>query len=167
MDLQKFPKAYEILSVKENHFEFTTDSLITYSVYAIPGKEIVPDFIFSRYIWYVGFYPIPSTIAYDDLAKYTYDEKIMNTIFNFIISIMEEKDNIVAFNYSPERGRQSSRERLFNIQYVRHGKKATHKMNFKLEGEDSVTIIFRKDNINFAAICTITGEDIIRSIEDK
>lgn len=164
----KFKEVYKVSTGRNKDYRFTTDSGVVYVIYSISGKQFIPDFSFSSDIVYVGFRPLNERkISHADRIKNTHDEKIMNTIFNFIFDILKDRDAIIAFNYSSENGKRIIRNRLFNIFYIRYNKNRFHKMDFELGGIGTVSIIFRKDNINFASICTITDEDIIRNIAKR
>lgn len=166
MDLQKFQQAYEIIKVRENQFEFTSNFLVTYRIYLLEGKDFLPNFIFSDDTWCIGFYPMALTIPFKDKA-YRQDKKVMRTVMNFIIDMLETKETIVAFSYSSHKKLHRAREKYFGDLYEDYNNKQLHKIDFKLENNENARIIFRCDNPNFAKICTITSQEIIGNIRDK
>ena len=166
MELQKFPKGYEIIKVKKNQFEFTTNFLVTYRIYLIEGKDFLPNFIFSDSTWCVGFYPMALTIPFKD-KSYRKDERVMPTIMNFVIDILNVRENIVAFSYSSYKKLHRARQKYFSDLYEKYNNKQLHKIDFKLENEENARIIFRCDNPNFSRICIITSQEIIGNIQDK
>lgn len=165
MILPRFQEVYKVSTGRNKDYRFTTDSGVVYVMYAVTGKEFIPNFIFSRNIVYVGFRAlneinVPSSVK----IKNMYDKRIMNTVFNFIFDILEDRNAIIAFNYSKNDSSRIIKNRLFNIFYIRHSRNRLHKINFELEGVGTVPIIFRKDNNYFSDISKITSADIIRNL---
>lgn len=164
MDLQKFQEAYEANTASSKHdFRFVTDLGIQYVIFTLPGERLIPGFIFSHKIIYLSFRPLGEyKIPYKDRKRSFWDEKRINTIFNFIIDILEDKNAIIAFNPSPEEGKKELRQKLFNIYYIRHHQNMLYKMDFEFPRIGTASVIFRKDNDYCADICTTTDDDILK-----
>lgn len=162
----RLQEAYSIERAIDNDYKFTTDTGVTYIIYSLPGRYFIPGFIFSNNLKYIGFRPINGIRIKGEIKRQNWqDEKIMNTIFNFLFNLFEDNDIIMAFNYYSEDGKGPARNRLFNKFYLQYGQHLFHKMDFQLEKVGTASIIFRKDNKYFTEICTIKSEDIIRNIQ--
>lgn len=174
MDLPKFQQAYEITRLeKENSFAFTTNFLVDYSIFIYPCKEVIPDFIFAEHTWYIEFLPIPATIPYikgnKESRAYKGDQKVLPTIINFMVDILQTETNIVAFEFSPHKGLDRARAKYFGDLFEEYNEngKHLHKMDFELEGTKKCSIVFRTDHPEFARICTVTDKQIIKNIKEK
>lgn len=166
MNLKKFANAYEPNpGSHRKNFTFTTDSGIVYVIYTLSGYRIIPGFNFSPHLIYVGFKPINENhISKNDIIEDRYDGKIMNTVFNFIIHILENKNAIIIFTSSDEEGRRKGRIKLFNILYIRHFINRLHKMDFVFPTLGTTSMVFRRDNDYCVSLCTLTDEEIIERV---
>ena len=174
MVLLKFQKGYEITKLeRKNSFAFTTNFLVEYRIFIFPCKEVIPDFIFAEYTWYIEFLPLPNTIPLikgnKESRAYKRDEKVMPTIMNFMIDILQTKTNIIGIEFSTDRGLAQAREKYFSDLFEKYNEtyKPLHKMDFQIEEQKKGSIIFRTDHPDFAKICTITDKEIIKNIKDK
>ena len=135
-------------------------------IYASSAERFFREFPYPSKIYYVGFYhrnpidddpvdkvPIDKVIMKSDL-------KIMDTVLHFIFAILKDRHAVVAFNYSALGGRDVSRKILFRRKYNIYNQNNHHRIDIDLRGDDVMTIIFRKDNINFVELCTMTSNDI-------
>lgn len=161
MQIPKFQNGYEInISAKTDTLEFTTDNSIRYEIYTGPGRKIIPGFVFTSDITYFGFYPTSK-------GKSRKDEKVMFTIMNFILDILEEKNAIVAYIYSAAGKKHNAREQYFNSLFNNHSKDYLYRTTFDMKEDGKAVIIYRADNVNFQAIQNLTAEEIITRMENK
>lgn len=168
MSLKKLERAYKPDSGSNKiNFIFTTESGVKYLIYTMPGNRIIPGFIFSNNLIYLGFRPVNSS----DVSKENkeIDERIMNTVVNFIIDIFQNKNSVILFIPSSEGGekRKQARVKLFSMMHFRHFNNSNlHKMDFIFPVVGSASMLFRKDNDYCASLCTVADEDILKNINE-
>ena len=160
MQIAKFPNAYEInISARSNAFlEFSTDNNIMYEIYTGPGNKIIPGFVFTSDIIYFGFCP---------KGNHVNDEKVIFTIMNFLLDLLEDKNAIAAYIYSAAEDLHDARERYFNRLYNKYNDGSIFKMDFNLGADGKAVMLYRLDNVNFESLQNLTAEEIILRIEDK
>lgn len=160
MPVPKFQNVYEInISQKADSLEFTTDQDLEYEIYTQPGSKIIPGFVFTPDILYFGF-----------LAKgnATHDDKVLPTVMNVIIDILEDPNAVIAFLHSGANGKDKARERYFHRLFNAHGSNVLHKTDFEFApGDGTASIIYRPDNVNINALRNLTSEEIIARVEIK
>ena len=160
MPIPKFQNAYEIsISQKTNTLEFITYRGLIYEVYLQSGNKIIPGFVFTADVTYLGF-----------LAKGPplYDPKVLPTVMNVIIDLLEDPNAIVAFLHSATNGQDRVRARYFRMLFNKYGSQDLYKTDFELGPNDgTASIIYRQDNINLNVLCHLTSDEIIARMEAK
>ncbi len=99
--------------------------------------------------------------------KPPYDSKVIETILNFIIDFFENRNAIIAFNYSPAGGKHLFREEYFKKLYNKYHNGKLDRIDLELGGDDRGAMIFRTDNIHSEALHSTTGQDIVEKLDDK
>ncbi len=160
MPIPKFLNVYEIsISQKTNTLGFTTDYDIHYEIYMQPGNKIIPGFIFTSDITYFGF--LAKSMPRNDL-------KVLPTIMNVMIDLLDDPNAIVAFLHSGANGQDRARARYFNRLFNTYGSNTLHKTDFLLGNDDGIaSIIYRQDNVNIKALRDLNSEEIIARMEIK
>lgn len=153
-------RGYRISGHPDNldEFLFTTEYGLHYVIYASPTDECFRSFEYPSKIFYVGFHRNRAIDFRGDEMQS--DDRIMDTVLLFIFKMLMERNVIVTFTYSAMDGLDRARKKRFGRLYDLHNGGRFHKMDVTIEGDDIVTLIFRKDNLNFANLCTITSKDI-------
>lgn len=160
MQIAKFPSAYEInISTRSSAFlEFRTDNNITYDIYTGSGNKIIPGFVFTSDIIYFGFCPKGDHLP---------DEKVIFTVMNFLLDLLEDRNAIVAYIYSAAEDLHDARERYFNRLYNKYNDGNVFKTDFNLGADGKAVMLYRMDNVNFDVVQNLTAEEIILRMEDK
>lgn len=173
MNLKRLERAYTVNKNPNTRTStFITDYGIEYMIYAMPANRMIPEFDFSNQLIYIDFHPlihrkinkIPNK-KLEEVEKIS-DEKVINTVVNFILDIVKNKNSVIVFIASAEGGRRQERTKLFNIMYLRHLKNILHKMNYVFPVIGTCSMLFRRDNDYCASLCTVTDEQIIKNIND-
>ena len=160
MHIPKCQNAYEIsISEISDEIEFLTDHKLKYKIYVSPGRKIIPGFVFTSSIIYFGFYTKANNIPADP--------KVLKTIINFLIDLLEDRDTIVAYIYSSGGNKHLVRERYFNTLFEKHSNGHLHKNTFDLGEDGKAVILFRADNIYLDEIQNLSADEIIKRMEEK
>lgn len=160
MPVPKFQNAYEIsISQETDTLEFTTEQGLIYKIYMHPGNKIIPGFVFTSDITYFGFLTRSRPVN---------DSRVLPTVMNVIIDLLEDPNAVVAFLHSSANGQDRARERYFRRLFNTYGVNILHKTDFELEPNDgTASIIYRQDNININALRNLTSDEIIARMEIK
>lgn len=162
---KRLSRAYRInKGPQTGNYSFITDSGIEYVIFILNGFRMVPGFNYSSQIRNFSFKPLYKNLIPKKERRDVADEKIMNTIVNFIIDLVEKnKEVIVVYTPSDEDHSREARIKYFHTVYLRNLKEL-FKMDYVFPVIGNMSFIFRKDNDYFADICSTTSDDIIRNV---